>query len=272
MQGLGMFLWFSYPLPIRQRLRAIKEAGFDATALWWGDEFEDKQAQPQMARNLGLDIDYVHAPCQDPNDWWRDGLDGEAYFRTINDCVLDCRRHDIPTLVMHVTRLSSRPEVTSIGLERIKRLADAAQSSQVYVALENLNSIAHLDAIYAQIQSEYVGFCYDSGHENFNHPDADCLTRYGDRLFALHLSDNDGDDDTHLLPYDGQIKWDVITAKLRHCRDVCYLTLEVDFNRRHAKSALYQGTSAERFLALAYERACRLRESYDAAYGRTGEA
>ena len=62
MKGLSIFSWFSYPLPLQKRLELIKNAGFDATSLWWGDEFEDKNHQPEMARRLGLEIDYVHAP------------------------------------------------------------------------------------------------------------------------------------------------------------------------------------------------------------------
>lgn len=81
------------------------------------------------------------------------------------------------------------------------------------MALENLDSIQHPDYIYENIKSEYLGFCYDSRHEYFNHRDSDCLSRYGNKLFAVNLNDNCGDDDTHLLPYDGDIKWDIIKQK-----------------------------------------------------------
>lgn len=55
---LGIFSWFSYSLDIEERLRMIKQAGFDATSLWWGDE--NKHYQPEMARKLGLEIDNIH--------------------------------------------------------------------------------------------------------------------------------------------------------------------------------------------------------------------
>jgi hypothetical protein len=38
MQKLGMFAWFGYDLPMRERLQIIKDAGFDATALWWDEK------------------------------------------------------------------------------------------------------------------------------------------------------------------------------------------------------------------------------------------
>lgn len=254
MSGFGMFSWFSYQLSIQQRLQMIKRAGFDAVSLWWGDEFEDKDSQPEMAGKIGLDIDYVHAPCSNPNDLWREGLDGDDYLHSIISCISDCKYYNIPTVVMHITRLSSKPDVTTIGLERMKRLVDFSEKKGINLALENLDSIQHLDYIYENIKSEHLGFCYDSGHEYFNHREADCLTRYGDRLFSVHLNDNCGDDDTHLLPYDGNIEWDTIRQKLKKCKNIRYLTLEVDFNRNHEKGLLYQDLSAEEFLALAYKR------------------
>ena len=130
MPGTGIFSWFSYQLPLQQRLQMIKRAGFDAVSLWWGDEFGDKNCQPEMARKLGLDIDYVHAPCSNPNDLWTDGLNGDDYLRTILSCIGDCKRHGIPTVVMHITRLSSKPEITQTGLERIRRMVDSAEKNQ----------------------------------------------------------------------------------------------------------------------------------------------
>lgn len=103
-----------------------------------------------------------------------------------------------------------------------------------------------------------LGFCYDSGHEQYKHPNADCLVRYGDKLFAVHLDDNFGEDDTHLLPFDGNINWASVMDKLKKCRDIRYLTLEVDFNRKHEISSLYKSLSAADFLSLAREWLSRL--------------
>lgn len=254
MEGLGIFSWFSYVLPMQERLRLIRQAGFDATSLWWGDEEEEKHTLPEMARKIGLELDNLHAPCKNPNDLWHEGSDGAEYLDVLRSCIADCRRHGIPTAVVHVTRLSVRPAVTALGIDRLKRLVDFAEQNEVNVALENLNSIPHLNAVYAAIPSARLGFCYDSGHEHCNHPQADCLSRYGSRLFAVHLHDNFGEDDTHLLPFDGTTTWQVQMEKLKTCRPIRFLTLEADFNRSHPKSALYQDLSAADFLSLACTR------------------
>ena len=258
MAKLGIFSWFSYPMPIEARFRLIREAGFEATALWWGDEDDgDKQVQPELARKHGLELDYIHAPFDDPNLLWAEGIDGEEYVKLLTDCMEDCARHEIPTLAAHITRLSARPAVTEIGMERIKRLTEHAERTRVKLALENMNCIPHLERIFTEVKSEYLGFCYDSGHEHCNHPDANCLGRWGKRLFAVHLGDNLGEDDTHLLPYDGSIDWEVLREKLRVYAPRT-LMLEADFNRRQKSSALYYDLTAAEFLARAYERAMKI--------------
>jgi len=49
-----------------------------------------------------------------------------------------------------------------------------------------------------------------------------------------------------------------VKQKLKKCRPIPYLTLEVDFKREHPQSCLYQGLSAEQFLSQAYLRLQRL--------------
>jgi hypothetical protein len=34
---ISIFSWFSYQIPLREGLALIKQAGFDAVMLWWGN-------------------------------------------------------------------------------------------------------------------------------------------------------------------------------------------------------------------------------------------
>lgn len=253
---LGIFSWFSYSLPIEDRFLLIRDAGFDAVSLWWGDESRD--LQPEMARKSGLDIDNIHAPFDKPNSLWTDGPDGDAYAGMIGSCIRDCAQHNIPAVVVHITGFSDPPPITCVGTERIKRLVDLAENNNVYLAMENLNDLQHLTYVFETIQSEFLGFCYDSGHEHCYHPDVDCLSRYGGRLRAVHMDDNFGDHDTHLLPFDGTVNWQSVIAKLQKCREIDYLTLEVDFHPKHQRSRIYQTLSAAEYLGAAHERARKL--------------
>ena len=260
MTRLGIFSWFSYPGPIEERLKKIKLAGFDATSLWWDIAGDDKDMLPDLARKTGLEIDNIHAPFFspiDPNSFWTDKTAGEDYFNVLISCIDDCKKHDIPSMVIHITDFLKIPPVTELGLDRVKRLAEHAEKQGINLAFENLNTSDHLDCIFQSVDSSRVGFCYDSGHENCSRPGTDYLSQYGDRLFAVHLHDNFGDDDTHLLPYDGTVNWNNLKKRLAGCRELDYMTFEVCFNPNHEKSILYKDMSADDFLALAYKRAER---------------
>lgn len=216
-----------------------------------------------MARKIGLDIDNVHAPADNPEDLWRDSLRGEDYLAALISCVEDCRIHTIPTVVIHITSLSPKAPPSAIGLERIKTLVDRAQKEQVFIALENMGEISHLDHIFENIDSEWLGFCYDSGHEHLiypKYPAGELLNRYGDKLLAVHLNDNFARGDTHLLPFDGRIDWAKVVEALSKCKKLPYLTLEADFERSHEESSMYEGLSAEEFLASAYGKLSHLME------------
>lgn len=57
--------------------------------------------------------------------------------------------------------------------------------------------------------------CIGSGHENYYSPELDLLNLYGNKLIALHLHANDGTQDTHALPFSGNINWNKISSKLK---------------------------------------------------------
>jgi L-ribulose-5-phosphate 3-epimerase len=50
----SIFSWFSFNLPLEERLRTIRQAGFDATILWW--DGDDRHDQPELARRMGLTV------------------------------------------------------------------------------------------------------------------------------------------------------------------------------------------------------------------------
>ncbi|MCL1830829.1 MAG: sugar phosphate isomerase/epimerase [Oscillospiraceae bacterium] len=260
MQQLGIFSWFSYDLPIAERMQLIKEAGFTAVSLWW--EGEEKYNQPDIAGALGLVIDNIHTPYRLPNctanSLWLEGEDGQEYTNTLIKATEDCVRFGIPTMVIHLTSFREPSSISEIGLCRIAEIVEVAEKRKIRLAFENLLHLEHLDIIFSRFSSEFVGFCYDSGHENLMHLPEDCLSKYGHRLFALHINDNCGDDDSHMLPFDGTIDWQYTMKKLKAAKPQKFFTLEVDWNRDYRRCSIYQRLTAEEYLGLAYEKASKL--------------
>lgn len=61
-----------------------------------------------------------------------------------------------------------------------------------------------------------VGICWDTGHANIQQLDQPAALRaIGKRLKALHIQDNDGLHDQHVLPFFGTIEWSPIIEALR---------------------------------------------------------
>jgi sugar phosphate isomerase/epimerase len=237
MVDIAIVDWFGYNLPPQERMRLIKEAGFSAVLLLWADYFDKDYKQfPEYARNAGLNIENAHAPYMNANALWEDTINGQAACNEIIACVEDCAAHGIPTLVMHPENKSGTetvelPTSFTIGIERIKRVIDAAEKSNVNIAVENMSRPEYLESIFTNIQSKKLGFCFDSGHCNVFTPAVDLLSLYGDKLMALHLHDNDGVDDWHSLPFSGYIAWDEIAVKLNRFSYDGAIALEVGNKR-----------------------------------------
>lgn len=39
MNQLTIFSWFGFPIPMKERFKLIKSAGFAGVLLWWSDEY-----------------------------------------------------------------------------------------------------------------------------------------------------------------------------------------------------------------------------------------
>ncbi|MEA5026946.1 MAG: sugar phosphate isomerase/epimerase family protein [Erysipelotrichaceae bacterium] len=254
----GIFTWIGYPLPFEERIRLIKHAGFETVMLWWYDDNTAynglKTDQPAIVRRYGLTIENAHLPYNGIGILWKDSPEADAYEQRLADAITECAAYQIPTVVMHITNGSALPELSSIMIQRIKRLAGVARSVNVRLALENLKVVEALDYLLANIADENVGFCFDSGHHNCYAKQRQLLDAYGERLFAIHLHDNFADSDMHMLPYDGNINWPSTMRKIKSSAYQGSLTLELE----GSKFSGYHALSAEQYLAEAYQRVCRL--------------
>lgn len=204
---------------MKERYKLIKDAGFDGLLMWWSNEFgrdkfgkNDYFNSPKLARESGLFIENIHCPLENQNELWNNNLAGEKSIETYLKCIDDCVSFEIPTMVIHLP--NDKNPITSLDLHRIKKMTEKAEKYSINIAFENLNNINHLLYIFDQINSPNIGFCYDSGHHYSYCPDLDLLKKYGSRLMALHLHDNNGTHAQHGLPFDGEINWQRLMKKI----------------------------------------------------------
>lgn len=255
MRRKSIFSWFGFGIPMEERFRLIKNTGFDSTFLWWGDEYSEVDGPrlqiPETARMQGLYIENVHLPFSGANFLWTEDLESDDLMNVYRKGLMECAEQNIPTAVLHVTDGSNPPPITELGLVRIRKLVELAEQKSVNIALENLRKPEYLAYILEKIHSDRLGFCFDSGHQHCRTPDIDFLSLYGSRLMALHLHDNDGTEDQHLVPGEGAIDWNRLCRGLKSTGYNGAVALEVtnEFSQFRGKE------SAEEFLMRAYESA-----------------
>jgi sugar phosphate isomerase/epimerase len=208
---LAIFAWFGIYVPFPERMTMIKDAGFDATSLWWEEADERRRnlrhRMPEIVRDAGLAIDHIHVPFLCSNDLWTDSdrcREDAVHIHTA--WLRDCAEHDVDCMVMHVTRAASPPPPTQEGIDSLRRIVDEGENYGVTVAIENTRSNAHIDALLEAIDSPRLGLCYDSSHDHLYCPDAPALwERRQDRVVTTHFCDTDGKRDQHWLPGAGVI-------------------------------------------------------------------
>lgn len=249
-------MYFGCDKKLSERYALVKAAGFDSVMIWWGDSFEEKREQLLLAERHDLQILNAHLPFNKINSLWSDKPEGEELSNWLCSELIQCGQHGVPAVVLHLSRGLNPPPLNSLGLNRIKRAVEIAEKYKVNIALENLRNLDYLDYVMQNISSQRLGFCYDSGHNNCFNPEIDVLKAYRDRLFALHLNDNYGDEDTHLLPFDGTVDWTKVISNLKEVNYQSAVSLEVQMDRH----PMYADLSAEEYLSRAFNRAERIEQ------------
>ena len=213
MKKLSIYTDLGYPVSLERRLELIQDAGFDSVCL---DTNSDWEMQMKLAQQYNLPVDEFHLSGDGMTGIWSDGEQAEFVTRRLEEELAHLKAVGVKVGVAHITWGYQVPPDPSVStLRRFERIAEATEKNNVYLALENSVFEEHVRYVLDRIDSSHVGFCYDSGHENAFTPDADYLESYADRLFAMHLHDNNGKEDLHQLPFTGTVDWKKRIAQLK---------------------------------------------------------
>ena len=234
---------FGYGIPLEERLALIKDTGFEIISLDFEKDIEhiegSWESQVKLAEKYGLTVESAHLTGVNMTSVWSDCEDAEFVSRRLIDELKHMSEVGVPVGVAHVTWGLDRPPAPNRNaLDRYLRAAEAAEKYNVKLALENSVFPEHVHYLLENIKSDHVGFCYDSGHENYFTPQENYLERYGDRLLTMHLHDNMGNYDQHDFPFNGTINWKEKVALIRKTAIGDRLILEMGYQKEENAQSL----------------------------------
>ncbi len=213
----NIYLEFGGTYDLLTRLALIKKQGFNGIFIWQ-DEDEKRIAEVvKNARQINLEIETMHLRFEGCNHLWLDDEQGQNYVKQIIRGVELAYMHQIPTVIMHTVAKLIHPPTAVIGLERIKTILELCQKYKINLAIENIRELSYIDYVFDNIYSPYLKMCLDFGHTNcftykINQVD---FNKYAPYIICLHIHDNWGENDDHLLPFEGEIDFEYIAKSLK---------------------------------------------------------
>lgn len=218
----------------------IKEAGFKNVFIqWYNRDWEyTQQEQLNYAKSQNLNIIFAHLGYQNINNLWVDNESGDALVENYKKDLEMCSKNNIPMVIMHLTSKNEAPMYNEKGLKRIKEIVDFAKKLNIKVAFENTKIKGYLEYVIQNIKNDNVGICYDAGHCHAHFNDEFNYKLFKNKIFAVHLHDNDKSSDQHLIPFDGTIDWKHVISKLKECNYNGPVTLEISYRNEYLQTEL----------------------------------
>lgn len=161
------------------------------------------------------------------------------YERMVDRCLQASARLQAPWTVMHILRpidlaldREEKDEALARNAAYFLPYGEKARRYGVGIAIENgltgfFHSADELLALLDRLNDPVFGLCWDTGHANITGQDqAAAILRMNENLKCLHINDNDGARDQHLLPAFGTVDFAPIMDALHRLADPPMLTLE----------------------------------------------
>lgn len=230
-----------------ETIDAIVSAGFKNVFIqWYNKEWNPTQEeQLKYVREKGLNIIFAHLGYKNMRDIWVDCENGENLVENFINDIKICKDNGISLVVMHLIGGIDVPPYNELGLKRLKKIIEYAEALDVNIAFENTKQKEYLYYVLDNFDNKNVGICFDSGHYHIFSNDEFNFEKYKDRIFAIHLHDNDKSDDLHLLPFEGTSNWEDIIKNLSKANydgpitmEICYRYnyLEMGINKFYEKA------------------------------------
>jgi len=187
------------------------------------------KALQKIANSRDLEF-IIHAPVADINIASPNAVLRRAILRRLEKSITYSRRLDCRLWVFHPglkTGISHfYPGLDwRLNINSVRDLLKIAKKQDVEISIENvpepfpflLKSVDDFSRFYSQL-NEDLGLTLDVGHANINRQIEDFIKRFETRIVHVHVSDNEGDNDTHRGIEHGTIEWRRVADSLKRIK------------------------------------------------------
>ena len=189
----------------------------------------------EQTDRLGLRLIQAHAPMGKPLE------DGGALLAATLPCIDACGAWGISNLVVHsgYTHGLTPAETFARNKEFFMPLLERAEQYGIHILVENFNKMRpdgpywidnapDLLRMIECVDHPLFHAVWDVGHANMQEmPQDEALRLIGKHVYALHIQDNMGDRDSHLVPFLGSLNLDAVMCGLSDIGYNGYFTFEV---------------------------------------------
>lgn len=253
----NIFFSYGFDITLQERIDHIKKTGFDGVfvSLEAEDYLTDDEIQKIM--DCSLQIETLHLPAKGYiNSIWEENPIGDLFINQLKEDIQKAASFHIKRVILHLNSKKIHPDPSLIGLQRIQSLLQVCQKFDILLCIENNRDMKHLFYVFEKIHNDHLRFCLDTGHANaFTHNLMEFPTYpfVKEKLECLHLHDNDGKNDQHRLPFQGNIDWKKLMPLLLKINPQLNLTLEI-----HPYGIIKTYADDLEFLKDAFDRLCLL--------------
>lgn len=178
------------------------------------------------AKSRGVAICQAHAPF--PSSYVEEDKSAKR-FEEIVQGIRNAAYLGAPMIVVHpCTHLDfsveGNPEILfDYNVNFYKKLIPVARECGIKIAIENIGRVSitstpeRLNKLFDTLSDPVFTVCFDVGHCLLQGVDpAEAIRAIGPRLVdgCTHVHDNNGDRDTHTLPYYGKVDWESVMKAL----------------------------------------------------------
>ena len=236
-------------------VRLCAEAGFDeidySPDFAGEDWLKETVCAREAAEKHGIRISQCHAPF---NFYKKEPL--ERFSQLLDRSAEGARILGVQNLVFHFDEYHpaagepfDRTKALRRACEVLSPAIEKTVSYGINAALENTfedhhrvgpdershlcAEISELEEAIALFRDEHVTCCWDFGHAHlqFGPAQADMIRRMGKRISCTHVHDNYYAKDLHLMPFYGQLDWEMLIPALASAGYTGSLAFEAGYGR-----------------------------------------